>query len=205
MDLYFPPSMLKIWEDQRECIDESAMVCRDVVTGANKFVKGVNDMMRKQLQSVQIISQLSNTDYDVLLSENVVFLCLVDCSAVNTVYECIVRNTPIIVNRHPALEEVLGKNYPGFYDLSQVEHALSLCDSLDKVEAMHTYLAALDKTRYEMQFFLAKFADILNGTDTGGEYKLFKSEPVIENKMRRAVHMKFSRYLPKRYFAPSDP
>ena len=52
------------------------------------------------------ITRLSDDDYDALLTRNIVFLKLVDCSAVNTVIECIERNTVIIVNRHPALEEV---------------------------------------------------------------------------------------------------
>ncbi|NBP67044.1 MAG: hypothetical protein EBU66_20660, partial [Bacteroidetes bacterium] len=81
--------------------------------------------------SVEIINTLTNTNYDILLSENIVFLDLIDCSAVNTVIECVVRNTPLIVNRHHALEEVLGKEYPGFYNtLEQAGLLISYPDQI---------------------------------------------------------------------------
>ena len=37
-------------------------------------------------------------------------------SANNVVLECIARATPILINRHPAVVEYLGLNYPLFYD-----------------------------------------------------------------------------------------
>ena len=53
-------------------------------------------------------TRLSNQEFDKALTKNVVFLKLRDCSAVNTVLECMARDTPIIINRHPAIEELLG-------------------------------------------------------------------------------------------------
>ena len=74
----------------------------------NKFVLGVVNSIHDEWKSVEIISTLENEHYDELLSENIVFLKLVDASAVNTIIECIVRCTPILVNRHAAVEEMLG-------------------------------------------------------------------------------------------------
>jgi polysaccharide pyruvyl transferase WcaK-like protein len=137
-------------------------ICRSPQS-VNKFCQGFYDMTIRQLASVQVIDKLSNEDYDNLLSQNIVFLNLVDCSAVNTVVECIVRNTPIIVNRHPALEEILGTSYPGFYDTLQ--EASTLCQSNQKIEAMHVYLKKLDKTRYKLETFIDCLQDIMVNGD----------------------------------------
>lgn len=95
---------------------------------------------------------LSASAYDDLLSENVVFLKLADCSAVNTVLECVVRATPLIVDRHPALEEVLGATYPGFYD--DLPGASSLANDFESVLAMHAHLAALPPDRLHVSTFV---------------------------------------------------
>jgi hypothetical protein len=65
---------------------------------------------------VDVLQFLANDDYDQLLAENLVFLDLYDTSANNAVIESIARGTPIIVTRHPAVEEYLGKDYPLFFD-----------------------------------------------------------------------------------------
>ena len=64
------------------------------------------------MKSVEVMEHLSDSAYDELLSDIVVFLNLIDASAVNTVIECIVRNTPLIINRLPAIVEILGEDYP---------------------------------------------------------------------------------------------
>ena len=75
---------------------------------SNKYINGLIKYIKELDSSVKIIDKLSNEDYDNLLTKNIVFIKLVDASAVNTIIECIVRNTPIIVNRLPATEELLG-------------------------------------------------------------------------------------------------
>jgi len=91
---------------------------------------------------VQRLSRLTNGEYDRLLSENVVFLELFDSSVNNTVVECLARNTPLVVNRLPALEEYLGTDYPLFYD--DFLRAADLVSDRH-VEAAHEYLKARDK------------------------------------------------------------
>ncbi|XP_064607078.1 uncharacterized protein LOC135471691 [Liolophura sinensis] len=66
--------------------------------------------------SVTIRQYVGNDEYDALLCNSVVFLNLFDAAANTTVLECIIRNTPIVVNRLPGLEEYLGRDYPLFYD-----------------------------------------------------------------------------------------
>ena len=76
------------------------------------FVEYVGEMCG----SVDIVDAVNNEEYDNLLCSNIVFLHLVDGSAVNTLIECYVRGTPVVVNRHPAAVEVLGSEYRWYYD-----------------------------------------------------------------------------------------
>jgi hypothetical protein len=96
---------------------------------------------RVDVGHVHEIERLDNARYDHYLTCNVVFLELFDSSANNTTLECIARHTPLIVNRLPALEEYLGREYPLFYD-----HFDDVGDLLsdDALLAGHTYLKHLD-------------------------------------------------------------
>ncbi len=109
---------------------------------------------RRQGQVVET-GRLSDAGYDALLSQNVVFLELYDVSANNVVIECIVRNTPIVVNRHPALEEYLGTEYPLFYD--RFGDACGLFTD-ERILAGHRYLNGLDKTPFDGGFFRDRIA-----------------------------------------------
>ncbi len=128
-------------------------LCRPPIV--NKYLEGMLDSLYKSDKSVEVLEFLSDKEYDSLLSENLVFLNLVDCSAVNTIIECIVRNTPVIVNRHPALEEVLGTEYPGFYN--NLYEAASYITDLNKINAIYEYMKDLDKEIFTLDFFLAEF------------------------------------------------
>jgi hypothetical protein len=118
----------------------------------NKFVLGLARAIDEAWNSVEEINTLTNDEYDMLLSENLVFLKLVDASAVNTIIECIVRNTPVLVNRHPAVEEMLGTAYPFYYD--GLTEAGSKVNHLPTIAATVAYLDVLDKERFTMRRFL---------------------------------------------------
>jgi hypothetical protein len=132
-------------------------LCRPPIV--NKYLEGMIDALYKNDKSVEILEFLAEKDYDALFAENIVFLNLVDCSAVNTVVECIVRNTPIIVNRHPALEEALGEDYPGFYN--NLFEAASFVTDLGKINDIYEYMKSIDKNRYTLEYFLQDFQDKL--------------------------------------------
>ncbi len=80
----------------------------------------------------------SNDEYDVLLSENIVFVHLYDASANNTVAECLARCTPLLVNRLPAVEEYLGGEYPLFYET--LDEAAALALDRGAITAAHEHL-----------------------------------------------------------------
>jgi len=89
--------------------------------------------------------------YDQLLTENIVFLHLYDSSANNTVVECIVRETPILVNPLPAVVEYLGADYPLYFE--SLDEAAAKTESADAVAAAHAYLRALHKDKFTSESF----------------------------------------------------
>lgn len=123
---------------------------------ANKFLAGFVRSLASQVDGVTVHAELSDAAFDDLLSRNVVFLQLDDCSAVNTVVECIARATPVFVNRLPALEELLGRDYPGFY-AHRNEVPIMLSDRT-RVQRMHDWLRALDRSRLSLQAFVRSIA-----------------------------------------------
>lgn len=108
--------------------------------------------VKEMIDSVEILTEKSNDQYDELLSQNVVFLHLVSCSAANTLIECVVRNTPVIVNPHEAVVEVLGKDYPLYYVDPEKDVPLLLTE--EKIAAATAYLKRLDKRKYEITHFI---------------------------------------------------
>lgn len=107
-------------------------------------------MDRLPCGTVENSGRVSNDTYDRLLSENVIFVEFFSTAANNAVVECIVRNTPLVVNRLPALEEYLGKDYPLFFD--RIENATRLF-AVDKILEGHTYLKDLDKRPFMGEYF----------------------------------------------------
>lgn len=127
-------------------------ICRLGECFCNKYLVGLVGAIEQNNHSVVVLDDVDNDQYDQLLSQNVVFLNLVNCSAVNTVIECIVRNTPLVVNRLEALEEYLGKDYPLFYQ-TQGE-ALEMLNSYQKIKEGYCYLSKMDKTKFKIESFL---------------------------------------------------
>ena len=121
----------------------------------NKYVQSMLEHLVDLEESVQVLEYIDNEEYDDLLSKNIVFLNLIDVSASNTVIECIVRNTPIIVNYHPALVEALGPNYPGFY--KNLYEAASFAMDINKITQITDYLSRLDKKKFSLDYFLTEF------------------------------------------------
>lgn len=128
----------------------------EVVSENNAYVCSLHKYFKHILQSVNIINYLPDQQYDGLLSENIVFLDLLDCSAVNTIIECIVRNVPLIVNRHEAIEEYLGKDYPLFYDNYDDIYKLL---KLKKITLAHNYLKNMDKEFLRIEYFIKSLKD----------------------------------------------
>lgn len=139
--------------------NEPACMCRNP-NSINKWAFGLYHSIITNLNTVQVVDKITNDDYDDLLAKNILFLNLIDCSAVNTVLEAIVRNTPIFINRHEALEEVLGKNYPGFYD--RLEEAEYMITDINTIITVHEYLKHLKKDKFSLETFVKNMDNIIS-------------------------------------------
>ena len=89
-------------------------------------------------KKVKLLPFLPNDQYDQLLSENIVFLDLYDSVANNTIIECIVRNTPVLVNPLPSVIEYLGIDYPLYFNT--LEEAALKAENIDLIIEAHHFL-----------------------------------------------------------------
>jgi hypothetical protein len=212
MDQYFPPDnflekmsevLLSPWPRTNASTNYFCRPCRPCgpcrpSQDVNKYCEGVYKMLENNNNSVIIINKLNDEEYDNLLSENIVFLNLIDCSAVNTAIECIVRNTPLIVNRLPALEEMLGTSYPGFYD--NYQEAASICNNFKIINNIYLYMDRLNKIRYSLDYFIDKLQDILLNLDNPNfvqeEREIFGQENLFN--IYKSKFENLIRFLPAR-------
>ncbi|MGD1711793.1 hypothetical protein [Hydrocoleum sp. CS-953] len=107
---------------------------------------------------VEVIKYLANEDYDNLLTQNIVYLDLYDASANNVIIECIVRNTPILVNPLPAVQEYLGKDYPMYF--SNRNEAVQKANDLSLIRDTHEYLRKYPmKAKLTLEYFVKSLAE----------------------------------------------
>jgi hypothetical protein len=110
-------------------------------------------LTKKMEQSVIKYYTQTYEEYDEFLSQNIVFIDLFDAAANNTVLECIVRKTPLIVNRLPGVMDYLGENYPLYF--SNLDEVSSLLQEEKLLEA-HEYLKTIDTKPLEIDYFIRK-------------------------------------------------
>jgi len=101
----------------------------------------------------------NHSEYDNLLSNNIVFIDLYDSAANNTVLECIIRNTPIILNKTPGVIEYLGIDYPLYFD--NLDEVNDLCN-MGKIKKATEYLQNMNKEDISMEYFVRMFTNVLN-------------------------------------------
>ena len=110
-------------------------------------------------KNVQIHYTKTFEEYDELLSKNLVFVDLFDAAANNTVLECIIRNTPLIINKIEGVVDYLGPDYPLYF--THLHEVNNLVDP-HKILKAHLYLANMDKTRFMTNTFLNELYTIIN-------------------------------------------
>jgi len=90
----------------------------------------------------ETLNMLPDEDYDVLLSENIVFLDMYDSSANNAIIESIARATPVLTNPLPSITEYLGRDYPFYFNT--LEEAAKKASDFKLIEQTHQYLLECD-------------------------------------------------------------
>lgn len=119
----------------------------------------LNEKIYEMIKSVKQLEHQSDEDYDKLLTENIIFLDLIDAAAVNTIIECIVRRTPIIVNKIPGTLALLGEAYPLYYEnIAEISELLKE----ERISNAHKYLKKLDIKRFRISFFLNQLTNVIN-------------------------------------------
>lgn len=117
-------------------------------------------LARRPEGHTRVLDYRSPRDYDTLLSRAVIFGEYLDASASNTIVEAIARRTPVLVNRLPAHEEYLGRDYPLFY-ASFAEIPALLAPA--RVAAAHDYLCRLETSWLSPETFRNGVAAVAAG------------------------------------------
>jgi hypothetical protein len=136
---------------------------------------------------VKIYNYLDNDDYDETLSSNIAFIDLYEVSASNSIIECIVRNTPLLINPHPAVIEYLGPNYPFYF--SSLEEAAQKAENMDLIKETHQYLKNL---KIKEKLTCASF---LNDIVNSEIYKNLEMENFNKSKHLKRLLIEYASYI----------
>jgi polysaccharide pyruvyl transferase WcaK-like protein len=113
---------------------------------------------------ISIIGKLDNEQYDALLSNSIVFLDLFDSAAVNTVIECLLRNTPILINKTAGVVEILGADYPMYFNSNQYQRRINreveALLTTDNINKTIQYLSLQDKHKYKIDYFINNMKNV---------------------------------------------
>lgn len=126
------------------------------------FLPGSKSLIRilsqqKEFENIEIKYLENYNEYDELMSQNIVLCHLIDANANNLVLECIVRNTPLFINKHPAVIEYLGENYPLYFnDLEEIDNIL-LDDR--KIYETYKYLKNMNKKDLTFSSFMSNLIE----------------------------------------------
>jgi len=117
------------------------------------------DYYIKVIHNTRLLYNLPNPQYDSILNTHIVFLELYDTIANNLVLECIMNNTPILINPLPSVIEYLGSDYPFYF--SCLEEAKTKIGSAETIASAYKYLCAMDKTRFSYATFNRELKKII--------------------------------------------
>lgn len=98
---------------------------------------------------IDSVCEVVHYDIDEMLSCGIVFCNVISGSVIRLLNECIVRNTPVIVNKHPITLELLGPDYPLYID-----NCCEIIITISQIKKAHKYLKKMNKTKYSMNTFL---------------------------------------------------
>jgi hypothetical protein len=139
------------------------------LTGSKNFDR-LKELLDKEINYLNIDRSLLNPhivmhytetfeEYDELISKNLVFVDLFNASANNTVLECIIRNTPIIINKIDPVVDYLGDDYPLYFNtLDDIPNLINT----QTIYNAHLYLQQIDKSKFSIDYFLNNLFDIVN-------------------------------------------
>jgi len=163
MNNYYPssddfPNNLSLFIQNKPFIETNKKNCSQNNNELqNNWYRHLYEYLRSIYNSVEIIDVLSNEEYDEMMTKEIVYIQLVDASTVNTVIECLVRNTPIIINKHPAVVEILGENYPLYYSEEKIKKM-----NMKLIKETTEYLEKRHKNGYELKSFIKEMESVIS-------------------------------------------
>jgi hypothetical protein len=163
MDNYYPPKdlteKLTAALSTLEVSDEGGSKFCSQTGLQNNWLKHMAEYLNRIITRTDVVGAVDNNEYDALLTNNLVFLNLIDGSAVNTLIECTVRNTPVFVNHHPAAVEILGTKYPLYY--TTPDDINRLLEDPVCIKLAHDHMKKIKKGPYDIPQFIAGLEEII--------------------------------------------
>lgn len=106
----------------------------------------------EEVNSVVKLEKLDDFNYHKIFECNLVFLDVYLTTINNTFLECLISNTPILLNRHQEYIDLIGETYPLFYDsLDDIKYFIF---DDKNILAAHNYLKKIDKIRFTLDYFI---------------------------------------------------
>jgi hypothetical protein len=146
------------WLRRYHSICELKTSQKKILIKTNGYDSDYKEMLKySTCSNVEIKNYLQPVQYDKILASCLVFLHLYDVAACNVVLECIIRATPLLINKLPATLEYLGESYPLFYEtLKEAEDKLNSSDLIHKA---HLYLKNANKDKLSVNYFISSLAE----------------------------------------------
>ena len=135
----------------------TATISRDCISRDD--LERDNELTESELHSVELINELSSSEYDKLLISCIIFIYLIDASAANTIIEAIVRNTPILINKIEPVVEYLGSGYPFYYE--SMEEATNKLNDMKLIKQTYNYLKKMNKSFLKIDTFMNSLKKII--------------------------------------------
>lgn len=105
-----------------------------------------------EINSVIKYAKLDDFNYQKIFENNLVFLDVYLTTINNTFLECLSSNTPILLNRHQEYIDILGGDYPLFYD--SLDDINSFIYDDQNILNAHNHLKKIDKKFFTMKYFI---------------------------------------------------
>ena len=112
-----------------------------------------------EYNSVYKYEKKNQKEFEKIFTSSVILLNVYLTTINNTLLECIASNTPILLNRHQEFVDILGADYPLFFDNMEDINSL-LNDEL--ILNAHHYLKNMDKTSLTLEYFINTFKNYIS-------------------------------------------
>lgn len=107
---------------------------------------------KEEFNIVATFEKLDDLNYHKIFEDNLILLDVYLTTINNTFLECLISNTPILLNRHQEYIDLIGPHYPLFFD--SLEDINNFIYNDENILKAHNYLKNIDKTRFTFDYFI---------------------------------------------------